>query len=55
MTGDPSMAKETTFYDDEQAVPFKPDLKGVSTPVKTTCTNCRKVTETIVKYETTPK
>ncbi len=42
-------------YEDHKAIPFIPNLKGVFIPVKTTCTSCRKVTETIVRYETTPK
>eukprot|EP00347_Sterkiella_histriomuscorum_P006381 403352977 len=45
--------QQTNFYDDEVGMPFRANLANISHSVRTTCTFCRKVTETIVKYETT--
>ena len=39
--------------EDESQIPFKVCLKGVCEPVKTICPNCKKHTQTIIKYETT--
>mmetsp|Transcript_19594 Transcript_19594/g.14048 ORF Transcript_19594/g.14048 Transcript_19594/m.14048 type:complete len:100 (+) Transcript_19594:226-525(+) len=41
-------------YEQEKAPPFRANLQGISVPVSTTCYTCRKVTRTIVIYETTP-